>query len=79
MLTCTIASELYTVDILSVMSAGRAKRGRTSWHKVVRSSLPIRELAGDVGKPSSWWSNLLGGNNVWNLLLNEQWFNECPD
>ena len=34
---CTIANELYTVDILSFISAGRAKRGQTSQHQEVRS------------------------------------------
>ena len=34
---CTIASELYTVNILLFISTGRAKRGWTSQYKVVRS------------------------------------------
>ena len=39
--TCTITSELYTVDILSFISAERAKRGWTSQHKVVKSKLAV--------------------------------------
>ena len=48
-----IASELYTVAILSFISAGRAKRERTSQHNVVRSKPTY---------PSSRLSILLGGN-----------------
>ena len=72
-----ITSELYTINILSFISTGRAERGRTNQHKVVRSGLPICELAGKAGRPSSWQSTLLGGNDVCNLLLDEQQFSEC--
>ena len=51
--------------------------GELSQHKVVRSSLPICKLAGKVGRSSSWQSTLLGGNDDWNFLLNEQQFSEC--
>ena len=56
--TCTAASGLLYVDILSFISAGRAKRGRTSQHDVVRLHLfvPTRELAGKVERPSSRWT-----------------------
>ena len=61
MCTCKIASELYTVDILSFMSAGRAKRGRTSQHKVVRSKPTYLRASWEGGKAfepavhPSWW------------------------
>ena len=42
-------------------------------------SLLTHELAGNTGRPSSQLSTLLGRNDVWNLLLNEQKFSECID
>ena len=43
--TCTIASELYTVAILSFISAGRAQRGRTRQHNVGSSTQKPRAAA----------------------------------
>ena len=77
--TFTIASKLYTVDVLVFISAGKTKRGWTRQYKVVRSKSITRELAGMAGRPSNWLSILLGRNDARNLLLNKQRFSECLD
>ena len=59
----TIASNIKCV-IMSFISAGRAKRGWTSQHNVVKNK-PIltSELVGLAERPSSQLSILIGGND----------------
>ena len=72
-----IASELYTVDSLSLhLLEELSEDGQVSIKRSVVSIL-TRELAGKAGRPSSWLSILLGRNDAWNLLLNEQRFSGC--
>ena len=78
-MTCTIASELYTVDILSFYPLWELSGDGQVSNVLGIAYLSTSYVSGKAGSPWSQWSTLLGRNDVWNLLMNEQQFSECLD